>query len=272
MPSIYQQFERALEEEDVTQAKVFLYYHKAKIDIDKKSPKDGTTLLHRFCQKGSLSVVRLLVDHGASIELEDSEGNTGLHFACMSNHFQLVRLLLNACVNVFATNQNGDTPSDLATDSPTKILVEMAMSLNSGANQIMTLGRVRKNKKNPLRRRANSKRGQHDVTNHHGNIADDTKKTKKIPSFRKTRRGSGPIGLFRIKKTNGEQRDSPRIHLRRSASAKWSDLQAVRRSVSEADLYKDNKSTDEVDETKVVRKIQKVNNCEQINLIGLTIS
>jgi len=313
MRAIYKQFENAIDEEDVTQAKVFLYYHKAKINLDLKDKTSGKTLIHRCCEKGSLSVVRLLVDHGASTELQDNKGNTGLHYACEKNDFQLVRFLLNACANVFVKNNGGLSPSEMATESSVKILVEMAMSLNSSSNQIMTLGRHRKQKhtnNHPLGR-INSKKAHHD--HHHGNSttttttttttnmadesSDDCKQTntstttkKKFPSFRKGRRGSGPIVLCKVKKMNsfGEKRESPRVQQRNNKlqihyTTNWSDLQALRRSASETDLDRttsnydnndadDGHDNDDATTTKIGCKMQKTTNSEEINLIGLTIS
>ena len=265
MKAIHRQFQNALDEEDVTQAKVFLYYHKAKINLDKKDPvNDGKTFLHCFCERGSLSVVRLLVNHGASIELGDDIGNTALHYACLGNHFELARFLLNACANVFATNSSGKTPSEMTTEPSVKILIEMAMSLKSGTNQIMTLGRMRK----PKQQQQNQIRGR---------TAEDLHTTattvKKIPSFHKIRRGSsGSPGRFRIKKVNSLTvgKESPR---KNNIDAKWSDLQALRRSASEADLYQ-NEETSPVEGENGDGKLQikKVNNSNKINLIGLNIT
>ena len=287
MKAIYRQLQQALDEEDVTQAKVYLYYHKSKINLDKKDPVNcGKTLLHCFCEKGSLSVVRLLVNHGASIELTDDNGNTPLHFACLGNHFELARFLLNTCANVFATNSSGKTPSETTTDSSIKILIEMAMSLKSGTNQIMTLGRMRKPKntnqqQTSIRRRASSKRGQNDFKQNNNEPTTTTTttttstKVKKNPSFGKKRRSSaGTVGLSRIKHSLviGKERH----HI----DAKWSDLQALQRSTSETTLNQQNdepsSSSDVIVDDGVnienVQKIKKVNNSEQINLIGLSIT
>lgn len=286
MKAIYRQLQQALDEEDVTQAKVYLYYHKSKINLDKKDPVNcGKTLLHCFCEKGSLSVVRLLVNHGASIELADDNGNTSLHYACLGNHFELARFLLNTCADVFATNNLGKTPSEMTTDSSIKILLEMAMSLKSGTNQIMTLGRMRKPKNNnqqtSLRRRASSKRGQNDFKQNTDVEATKasitTTKVKKNPSFGKKRRSSvGSIGLSRIKNSLTVGKESPRRH---HIDAKWSDLQALQRSTSETSLNQQNDETSSIDvivdddvNDENVQKIQKVNNSDQINLIGLTIT
>ena len=310
MRAIHKQFENAIEAEDVTQAKVFLYYHKAKLNLDLKDKTSGKTMIHRCCEKGSLSVVRLLVDHGASTELQDNEGNTGLHYACEKNDFQLVRFLLNACANVFVKNNKGFSPSEMATESSVKILVEMAMSLNSGSNQIMTLGRHRKPKhttnnlhQSPLGRR-NSKKVSRDHENTNtkstSNMVDgnsdeckqtNTITTQKIPSFRKARRGSGPLVLCKVKKMNsfGDRKESPRIqhkhlHQHHQHTTNWSDLQALRRSASETDLDRttDNDQNNDVGDNhdigtatttmEIGSKMQKTTNSEQINLIGLTMS
>ena len=286
MKAIYRQLKQALDEEDVTQAKVYLYYHKSKINLDKTDPVySGKTLLHGFCEKGSLSVVRLLVNHGASIELADENGNTPLHYACIGNHFELARFLLNTCANVFATNSSGKTPSEVTTDSSIKILIEMAMSLKSGTNQVMTLGRMRKpkntNQQTTIRRRASSKRGHNDFKHKNDEVTKTsttttaTTKVKKNPSFGKKRRSSaGCVGLSRIKNSLTVGKESPRRH---HLDAKWSDLQAIQRSASETRLnHQQNEETSSIDVDddggRVNEKIQKVNNSDQINLIGLTIT
>ena len=282
MKGINQHFQRALDEEDTTQAKVFLYYHKAKINLDKTDPlNEGKSLLHCFCERGSLSVVRLLVDNGASIELVDGFGNTGLHYACSGNYFELVRFLLNTCANVFATNEQGKIPSQMTTNQSVKILIEAAMSLNSKANQVMTLGRSRKSKthqNNQLRRRESSRRCQNDVSNENtaaeNNNNNNNNKVKKIPSFNKARRGSGTLGLFRIKKANSVTDRKSKSPRKSNMEAKWSDLQALRRTSSETDVCRDETEGEDVNEGTNAEKlnIQKVNNSEQLNLIGLSIA
>jgi ankyrin repeat protein len=75
------------------------------------------TPLHQASQSGSLEVARLLIDHGADLEVQDKHGNTPLHEASMSESVEIARLLLELGAATTAQNERGLTPLHLASRS-----------------------------------------------------------------------------------------------------------------------------------------------------------
>lgn len=61
-----------------------------KYNIDKLT-KSKQTALHIACVEGYLSIVKLLLDHGATIDVESQNGNTAVHM-CVIKHQLLFNL------------------------------------------------------------------------------------------------------------------------------------------------------------------------------------
>jgi ankyrin repeat protein len=75
----------------------------------------GRTLLHAFAHQGDLVGTRWLVDHGTRIDVRDQGNNTPLHKACERNStLTVVKLLLERGASLTATNSNGETALDVA--------------------------------------------------------------------------------------------------------------------------------------------------------------
>eukprot|EP01060_Flectonema_neradi_P004213 TRINITY_DN12750_c0_g1_i1.p1 TRINITY_DN12750_c0_g1~~TRINITY_DN12750_c0_g1_i1.p1 ORF type:complete len:406 (+),score=123.63 TRINITY_DN12750_c0_g1_i1:121-1338(+) len=71
----------------------------------------GETPLHAACAKGSLSVVKILVESGADVRARCERNNTPLHEAAFSNHINIVKwMLANTSCRLLAKNVNGMTP------------------------------------------------------------------------------------------------------------------------------------------------------------------
>jgi ankyrin repeat protein len=84
----------------------------AGVDIDQV---DGRALLHAFAHQGDIVGTRWLVDHGARIDVRDQGNNTPLHKACERNStLTVVKLLLEHGANCSAVNNNGETALDVA--------------------------------------------------------------------------------------------------------------------------------------------------------------
>lgn len=94
--------------------------------------QDGSmkTALHYACEKNNVAVVRLLVDKKAKVDLRDGLGyETALHYACVKDNVELVRLLISAKAGVNVENRFGYTPLHCANS------VEIAaLLLDAGAN------------------------------------------------------------------------------------------------------------------------------------------
>lgn len=62
----------------------------------------------------SFHIARLLINNDADITITDKEGNNALHFAAKNGLIRMTGLLLHAGIDPTATNNNGETPLDLA--------------------------------------------------------------------------------------------------------------------------------------------------------------
>jgi len=72
------------------------------------------TPLHYAAIKNYLEIIKILLDHGADINMQNDEGNTALHFAVGANKPEMVNLLLSAGADRYIRNKQGYTPLDLA--------------------------------------------------------------------------------------------------------------------------------------------------------------
>jgi ankyrin repeat protein len=72
-------------------------------------------LLHSAARRGDVAEVRrLLLEHGAEVDVRDNEGETALHCAATNGHHKVVALLLEHGAEVDAEGYPGLTPLDLA--------------------------------------------------------------------------------------------------------------------------------------------------------------
>jgi ankyrin repeat protein len=84
--------------------------------VDINEMMAGRTLLHAFAHQGDIVGTRWLVDHGAEIDVKDEGNNTPLHKACERNStLTVVKLLIERGASLTAINNNGETPLDVAT-------------------------------------------------------------------------------------------------------------------------------------------------------------
>ncbi|KAH8748379.1 ankyrin repeat-containing domain protein [Hyaloscypha sp. PMI_1271] len=80
------------------------------IDIDFCDPKlEGRTALHWACKNGHLQVVKLLVEHGALIEIADNQGMTPLLDAAGSEFLDVAQYLEARGSNIDAVTEDGRT-------------------------------------------------------------------------------------------------------------------------------------------------------------------
>ena len=70
----------------------------------------GTPLVYATENDDNASVIKLLIDSGASLKATDSDGNTALHNAALFKNIKVVDMLLNAGADVMAKNNDGGTP------------------------------------------------------------------------------------------------------------------------------------------------------------------
>lgn len=53
-------------------------------EVDRRTRAGQATSMHRAAYAGHIEVVKVLLQHGASMEAQDSDGQTCLHKACKS--------------------------------------------------------------------------------------------------------------------------------------------------------------------------------------------
>ena len=75
----------------------------------------GWTPLHKAALKGMVDIVRLLIDHGASLDAQSAEEHdTPLHDACSNGHTEVVEVLLMHGANPTIQNVEGAFPHEMA--------------------------------------------------------------------------------------------------------------------------------------------------------------
>ncbi|PSN52924.1 hypothetical protein C0J52_03016 [Blattella germanica] len=73
--------------------------------------KDQASPLHLCCQWGLETVVQTLVEHGAAINIRDTEGKTPLHVAIQNQHASIISLLLcHPGIDLTVRDKSGLTP------------------------------------------------------------------------------------------------------------------------------------------------------------------
>ncbi|XP_073333271.1 cyclin-dependent kinase 4 inhibitor C [Pagrus major] len=83
-------------------------------DPDIPDPACGLTVTHDAARDGFIYSVRVLVEHGANVNLVDVKGNLALHLAAKEGHLEVVRLLTEHTDDPQAPNGAGDTARQLA--------------------------------------------------------------------------------------------------------------------------------------------------------------
>jgi len=73
----------------------------------KVQKKDGWTALQLASWKGRLDIVKILLDHGASIDAVDPDGKTALRIACEDNQLSIVRCLLDRGAQIDSIDEYG---------------------------------------------------------------------------------------------------------------------------------------------------------------------
>ncbi|KAL6969199.1 ADP-ribosylation factor GTPase-activating protein agd3 [Sarracenia purpurea var. burkii] len=78
---------------------------------------EGCSLLHLACETADISMLELLLQYGANINIFDSRGQTPLHRCILGGKATFVKLLLTRGADPHAVNGEGKTPFELAVKS-----------------------------------------------------------------------------------------------------------------------------------------------------------
>jgi hypothetical protein len=84
-----------------------------------------TPLLHTAAERDNPDIIDLLIESGATVNLEDDNGNTPLHIAAGYSNKVVVWALLNGGANIHAKNNEGETPYDVAIKNKKTELTEI---------------------------------------------------------------------------------------------------------------------------------------------------
>ena len=85
-------------------------------ELTKHKDNGGYHALHEAALKGHLDIVKLLIDHGAEVNVRAENGDTPLHDASENGHLSVVKLLLERGADPKIENADGLTPVDVSYD------------------------------------------------------------------------------------------------------------------------------------------------------------
>ncbi|XP_018322447.1 transient receptor potential channel pyrexia [Agrilus planipennis] len=101
------------------------------------------TPLHVAASLGSYEIIKLLIDHGAAVNVQcGSQKTTALHLVAEDGNPELARLLLDAGAHISATNRKLQTPLHLAALSQCVEIVELLLSRGADPNASDANGRT----------------------------------------------------------------------------------------------------------------------------------
>ena len=93
----------------------------------------GDTPLNEACCYNSVETVKLLLEQGANVNIQNNYGSTSLHYACYNNSFECVKLLIDNGARKDIQNINDNTPLHLACKC-NRVEIAKLLILNNGAN------------------------------------------------------------------------------------------------------------------------------------------
>lgn len=101
MPKAGAQLLEAIAARDMAQSQGLLM---AQVDVNSHRDRFGRTALHLAALQGIVGLSRMLVNHGADVDVQEGVGNTALHLAVINWQNLLIRLLLDASANTNIAN------------------------------------------------------------------------------------------------------------------------------------------------------------------------
>lgn len=105
------------------------------ISIEKeKKNKVGQTLLHVAVKNKSYKIVKYLIESGSNIQSKDIKNNSILHTAVIGGDLNIIQLILKKNPNMNITNNNKETPLDIAKKMKRKDLYNYLKNFNEKIN------------------------------------------------------------------------------------------------------------------------------------------
>ena len=99
-----------------------LLEHGANVDLPNHM---GQTVLHIASRYGDLGIIKRLLDHNANVDALDLDGSTPLHLAISEAHLETVRILLDHGASVDMQNNQGETLFQAATTRGLQEITEL---------------------------------------------------------------------------------------------------------------------------------------------------
>ena len=78
-------------------------------NLNSKGRQGGESALHFASQREYIEIIKILIDRGINVDIQDDDGNTPLMNAVLLNRIDAVKLLLEFNANVEVQNVEGDT-------------------------------------------------------------------------------------------------------------------------------------------------------------------
>lgn len=108
-------------------------------EISARDPDVGDSALHYSATKNNSEIARLLIEHGAPVNLSNNYGRTPLHLTALYNCPEVAEILLAAGAEVDLKDEWGETALETATTQEVKIcptLVEHGAALPKGRQEL----------------------------------------------------------------------------------------------------------------------------------------
>ena len=108
----------------------FLVEHRASVTVQ---DKDGLTPLHWASLQGRVEVTCLLIEHGADVGIQDKAGLTPLHWASRQGRADVARILVGCGADVTVEDKVGSTPLHWAARQGSVDLARFLVDCGRGA-------------------------------------------------------------------------------------------------------------------------------------------
>ncbi|XP_029657321.1 putative ankyrin repeat protein RF_0381 isoform X2 [Octopus sinensis] len=117
-------------------------------DKVKETTSNGLTLLMAACERGSISLITLLTESGADLNIGDKDKRTALHYAVDNRQTEAVAFLVSRRANVNEQNSQGDTPLHRAVWNKDEDVVKVLLNIKGNNN--LQVNKKNKDSKTPL--------------------------------------------------------------------------------------------------------------------------
>ena len=89
------------------------YILKKKINVNNQDITNGLCALHQIVIKNKIEIVKMLINYGANINIQDYYGNTAIHYSISEENVEILHLLLQYNPNLNLIDIDGNTPLHL---------------------------------------------------------------------------------------------------------------------------------------------------------------